>query len=294
MIPNQPTVTYSLRLPEELKARMEHSAANRKLSLNQYILDILEQHYSATGYLEGSSLIVGERTLDTRVKRLAHPPGMPMCHIFLDDDSRGREVACYVLGFSSQFIWQLQIDESRQYEVIREVGQALLHALNRQGIDVTRLEWCQFPTMSNRRILQIQDAKTRTGASIRSVDQFLVALKEGLWVDRLLNARAMTAIDGLTVDAAMTLFQQNKELKMENIIEFEPSKRFAKVEEAIDEAVDKARREGCTLRFNCNDFVMLIDSSSDANSLINRYWEFKHNEGVANGTIISVPLNGNW
>jgi len=77
---------------------------------------------------------------------------------------------------------------------------------------------------------------------------------------------------------------------MDNIIEFEPTKRFVKLEEAIEEAITKAREKECTFRFDCNGLILFIDSNSDVNTLMSKYWEFKHNEGIENGTIISVPL----
>lgn len=285
------SVTCTLRLPEALKTRLENSAAIRNLSLNQYVLDIIDQHYQAAGFVEGTNVTTNGRNLQIRIKQIkTHPPGMPMCWFFLDDVPRNMEVACYTFGFSSQFMWQLQIDERQQYRVIAEIGPSLLHYFNRQGLDITRLEWCQFPTIATRRILQVQDAKTRMGAYIRSAEQFLSALQEGLWLDRLMNVRSSSNLDGRTLDAALTIFQQNKEINMDKIIEFEPSKRFIKIEEAIEEAVTKAREEKCTFRFDCNDFVMIIDANSDLNTLIRKYWEYKHNEGIANGSIISTSF----
>jgi hypothetical protein len=288
---NSNSVTYTLRLPEALKTRMETSADNRKISLNQLILDIIDQHYKAAGLTQGTTISTNGRTLEIRVKQIQHPPGMPMCNFYLDDAARGMEVACYTLGFSSQFMWQLQVVESQQYQAIAEIGMALLHFFNRQGLDITRLEWTQFPTIDTRRVLQMQDAKTRTGVFIRTVEQFSSALQEDLWLDRLMNVLPSNRLDGRAIDAALVTLQQNRELKMEKIVDFEPTKRFPKVEEAIEEAVAKAREKQCTFRFDCNDFIMLIDASSDVNTLIDKYWQFKHNEGLANGTIVPVPFD---
>ncbi len=285
------SVTCTLRLPEALKTRLENSAENRKISLNQHVLEIIEQYYKASGFVDGTTIDANGRTLEIRVAKIkTHPPGMPMCFFYLDDPSRDKEVACYSFGFSSQFMWQLKIDESQQYNIIAEIGRALIHCYNKHGHDITRLEWNQFPTISNRRVLQIQDTKTRTEASIRSSEQFLSALQEGLWSDRLMNAHSRSNIDASAIDAVLTTLQQNKEIPMDTVIEFTPSRSFIKIDEAIEEAVEKAKTERCTVRFNCNDFVMIIDRNSDVNSLISKYWEFKHNEGVANGSIISTTF----
>jgi hypothetical protein len=273
------------------QSRLQNSADNRNISLNQHVLDIIDQYYTTAGFVASTSILANGRSLDIRVKKITtHPPGVPMCFFYLDDQARNMEVACYAFGFSSQFMRQLKIEESQQYNVIAEVGLALIHHFNRHGRDITRLEWNQFPTISNRRILQVQDAKTRTDSYILSAEQFLSALQEGLWSDRLMNVHSQSNLDGRAIDAALNLLQHNTEIRMDTVIEFEPSGRFVKIEDAIVEAVEKAKKEKCTLRFNCNDLIMIIDANSDLNSLLGKYWEFKHNEGLANGSIISVPF----
>ncbi|MFA6213261.1 MAG: hypothetical protein WCT03_03905 [Candidatus Obscuribacterales bacterium] len=285
------TVTCTLRLAEALKARLENSASNRNISLNQHVLDIIEQYYRAAGFVDGCGIQANGRSLELHVKPVsAHPPGLPMCFFFLDDPSRNKEVACYSFGFSSRFMRQLRIEESQQYNVISEIGLALIHYFNRNGQDITRLEWNQYPTISNRRILQFQDAKTRTDDDIHSVEQFLSALQDGLWSDRLVSVHSKANLDARAIDAALVVFQQSKEIRMDRVIEFEPSKRFIKIEEAIREAFEKAKKEKCTVRFDCNDLVMFIDATSDINSLIDKYWEFRHNEGIANGSIVSASF----
>ncbi len=287
-----PTVTYTLRLTENLKSRLERSACNRNLSLNQLILEIIDRHYQAAGFAQGSTIMVHGRPLEIRVKHVtSHPPGMPMCFFYLDDPSRERELACYSFGFSTQFMRQLNIIENTPYEAIAELGMALLHYYSRNGYDITRLEWCQLPTVTNRRILQVQDTKTTTGAYIRSLEQFMTALLEGLWVDRARSMPQRTIdLDGKTLEERLIECLKDEELPVDTIIEFEPSKSRLTVEEAIEEAVAKARERNCIYRFECNNFVMLIDTNSDTSTLINKYWEFKHNEGIANGTIATATF----
>lgn len=179
------TVTYTLRLAKDLRLRLERSASHRGMSINQLILDLVDQHYQAAGFVPGKGIKSGGRNLEIRIKDKHHPPGMPTCSFFVDDPSREREVACYTFGFSSQFMWQVHIEEADQYKVIEEIGLALIHYYNRLGRNITKLEWDQFPTISNQRILQVQDAKTKNGSYILSVESFLCALQEGLWDDRL-------------------------------------------------------------------------------------------------------------
>jgi hypothetical protein len=286
------SVTYTLRLPEKLKGRLEATATNRGLSLNQLILEIIDQKYLAAGFSDRMTVQTRGRSLVVRVRELKnHPPGMPMCHFFLDDPTRGMEVACYTFGFSEQFMRQLHIKEGQQYESIADLGLALLHHFNKTGLDITRLEWCQFPTISDRRIFQVQDGKTRgTQVFITSIEQFIAALHEELWLDRYLSVHAKRNLDARTLNELRQVAPQDKEILLDNIVEFEPTKRFAKIEEAIEEAVSKAKEKRCAFRFDCNDFVMIIDANSDINTLINKYWEFKHNEGIASGSAKNFPI----
>lgn len=77
----------------------------------------------------------------------------------------------------------------------------------------------------------------------------------------------------------------------QRVIDFTPSKQNALIEEAIAEAIAKARETGVTYRFNCNGLPMLIDSKSDADDLLNKYWQFDHENGVANGSILTTKIN---
>jgi hypothetical protein len=170
-------------MPARLKARLDRSAEALRTSVNQVIVDILDRKYKADGFTD-ASIVAGERKLSIRIESMSHPPGMPMRAFYLDDPVREREVAHYEFGLSSQFMWQTHIEQSDQYAQLEEIGVALIHYFNQLGRDIARLEWDQMPTVRNKRILQIQDAKTQSGEFILSLEAFLRTLKDGDWVDR--------------------------------------------------------------------------------------------------------------
>lgn len=74
------------------------------------------------------------------------------------------------------------------------------------------------------------------------------------------------------------------------IINFEPRKRFSSIDEAIREAIDKAKKTGDAYRFDCNGLPMVIDCNSDAEELLERYWKYDHEQGVTSGRIVTVPF----
>ena len=72
--------TYTLRLKDDLKARMERSAKKKGWSLNTLILDIIERHYQAAGFVEGNRLTSRTgRLYEIRVDASdSHPPDEPL------------------------------------------------------------------------------------------------------------------------------------------------------------------------------------------------------------------------
>ncbi len=75
------------------------------------------------------------------------------------------------------------------------------------------------------------------------------------------------------------------------IIDFQPSERFAKVEDYIKEAIAKAQETGQIYKLECNDFVTTVNSKSDAEELLNQYWQFRHDKGIADGSIATATVD---
>ncbi len=178
------TTTCTVRMPQTLKNRLDSRANRLGVSLSQFIVDALEAKFTTVGLIEGLELRSKDRVFEISIEPQGHPPGMPLAQFHLQDTATGTVAAVYTIGFSQQYMWQLGIDPAEQQFQLREAGLALLHYLNRGGIDITRIEWSQFPHHKTQRVLQVQDAKTADGRFISSVEGFTAALKDENWVDR--------------------------------------------------------------------------------------------------------------
>jgi hypothetical protein len=183
-IVNPETVTCTIRIPQRLKNRLDRSVETLGISLNQVIVDILESKYHAAGFIEDMKIRAGSRLLQISIQSVNHPPGMPERRFCLVEQQSESTLASYIIGFSSQFMWQLHIQQADQYSQLEEIGLALFHYYNGHGQDITRLDWDQIPTIRNQRILQVQDAITKSGQYILSPESFIGALKTDDWVDR--------------------------------------------------------------------------------------------------------------
>src|SRR6516165_2802200 len=121
------TTTYSLRLTDQWKGRLERNAENQGVSVNQLILDIIAQHYRTAGFHQGPTInLKNGRTLEIRVEQSKLDlPGMPTCWFYLDDPHRNREIASYQIGASQQLMRQFGVERKDEYTVVAELGKAL-------------------------------------------------------------------------------------------------------------------------------------------------------------------------
>ncbi|MBK8223871.1 MAG: helix-turn-helix domain-containing protein [Candidatus Obscuribacter sp.] len=72
---------------------------------------------------------------------------------------------------------------------------------------------------------------------------------------------------------------------------FEPRGRFVKIDDAINQAIEKAKETGGTYIFDCNGLSMTINKSSKADDLISKYWEFVHESNIKSGKTIEATLS---
>lgn len=73
--------------------------------------------------------------------------------------------------------------------------------------------------------------------------------------------------------------------------EFKPSRSRMTVDEAVKEAVHAARENNCRYVLTCWGFQMLIDSSTNVHAILESYWDFQHERGVENGSIVTTSFN---
>lgn len=157
----------------------------RKISVNALIVELLEEHYDSAGFPSGNQ-IVGRngRRMTVRVREdHNHAPGLPHCLFYIDDASTEKELACYTIGCSQQLLDRFAVNRDDQYKLTCELGIALLQYCNKVGMDITKLLWDQFPKDEYKRILNTKDLRTTTGFYMLSADDFIRALRDGLWQD---------------------------------------------------------------------------------------------------------------
>jgi hypothetical protein len=187
------SVTYTLRLPSLLKARLERSAESSSLSLNQFILNLVENHYRLAGYVETTELINRGRNLRIDVKPdPMSAPGLPLSYFHIDSVEREVSIAKYGIGCSAGFLRLIGFsDKSNVEPVIADIGMALLNYHSRKNRDIAKLKWNLIPGVSNVRYFQQQDLKTQDGAYLTSVEQLLAAMQQDIWKDRCLATQEL-------------------------------------------------------------------------------------------------------
>jgi hypothetical protein len=79
-------------------------------------------------------------------------------------------------------------------------------------------------------------------------------------------------------------------LNAPEIYNFVPSEPHAAVDRAIIEAIAKANELNRVYEFDCNGLRLVIDKNSDAAELLANYHEFDHQQGIADGRIVSTKL----
>ena len=208
------SVTHTIRMPESLKARLEHSAANQNMSISQFVVHVLEQHYLAAGFASREIVVSRGRNLEIRIAPINHVVGQPSLMFFLDDSMRKREIGAYKIGISAEVESRFLFEKGDVYQAIEEIGIALLHFYNRLGRNLGQLSWKQFPNDHSFRLLEPKDLKTNLGIHLMTLEEFLLALAEGQWTDRCdtaLSTDSLPNIDESVREALKRLWEENKQ-----------------------------------------------------------------------------------
>jgi hypothetical protein len=100
---------------------------------------------------------------------------------FVDEPKFEKERAYYLIGIGRTILRDWQVKD--KLTVAKEVGLALLGFYNRQGMELDRLVWDQYPGPDNdgRRVLQVAEVP-------ETLEQFLDLLMSGQWTDKFVKA----------------------------------------------------------------------------------------------------------
>lgn len=99
---------------------------------------------------------------------------------FVDEPKFEKERAYYFIGIGRTILRDWQVKDKAT--VSKEIGLALLNFYSRQGLELDRLSWTQYPGPDNdgRRVLQVAEVP-------ETLEQFLDSLMTDKWTDKFVE-----------------------------------------------------------------------------------------------------------
>jgi hypothetical protein len=176
----QKTTNISLRIPEEYRKRLQLQADKKGASFNAHVLRILEIHLMASGFGPTSVTSASGRLFQIRCEPYLDNVDETTWAFFIDEPKFEKERAYYLIGIGRTILRDWQVKDKAQ--VSKEVGLALLNFYNRQGLEIDKLVWNQYPGPDNdgRRVLQVAEVP-------ETLEQFLDSLMANTWTDKFVQ-----------------------------------------------------------------------------------------------------------
>lgn len=177
----QKTTNFTLRLPEEYRKRLQMQADKKGISVNAHVLRILEIHLMHSGFGPPSITSVGSgRLFEIRAELVHDTVEETTWAFFVDEPKYEKERAYYMIGVGRTALRDWNVKDKTT--VVKDIGMSLLNTYNRQGLEIDRLKWNQFPGQDNdgRRILQASEVP-------ESLEEFLAMLLNDSWKDTLVE-----------------------------------------------------------------------------------------------------------
>jgi hypothetical protein len=177
----QKTTNISIRIPEEYRKRLQLQADKKGLSFNAHVMRVLEIHLMSSGFGPTSYTSNSGRLFQVRYEQYLDNVDETTWAFFVDEPKFEKERAYYLIGIGRTILRDWQVKD--KLTVAKEVGLALLGYYNRQGMELDRLVWDQYPGPDNdgRRVLQVAEVP-------ETLEQFLDLLMSGQWTDKFVKA----------------------------------------------------------------------------------------------------------
>jgi len=175
----QKSTNFTIRLPEEYRKRLQLQADKKGISFNAHIVRVLEIHLMNSGFGPTSvTSAFSGRLFEIRAELAHDAVEETTWAFFIDEPKYEKERAYYLLGVARTVFrdWHTK-DKATS---AKEIGLALLNFYNRQGLEVDRLKWNQFPDNDGRRILQASEVP-------ETMEEFLDLLLTEKWKDEYLE-----------------------------------------------------------------------------------------------------------
>jgi len=176
----QKTTNISLRIPEEYRKRLQLQADKKGVSFNAHLLRVLEIHLMNSGFGPTSLTSTSGRLFQIRCEPYLDNVEETTWAFFVDEPKFEKERAYYLIGIGRTILRDWQVKDKAT--VSREVGLALLNFYNRQGMEIDRLHWSQYPgpDNDNRRVLQVAEVP-------ETLMEFLDLLMTDKWSDKFVE-----------------------------------------------------------------------------------------------------------
>src|SRR6516162_932431 len=175
------TTNFTLRLPEEYRKRLQLQADKKGISVNAHVLRVLEIHLMHSGFGPPSvTSNMSGRLFEIRTELMVDNVEETTFAFFIDEPKYEKERAYYLIGVGRTALRDWNVKDKAT--AVKDIGMSLLNTYNRQGLEIDRLKWNQFPGSDNdgRRILQASEVP-------ESLEEFLAMLLNDSWKDSFIE-----------------------------------------------------------------------------------------------------------
>ncbi len=174
------TSNISIRIPDDYRKRLQLQADKKGISFNAHVLRVLEIHLMSSGFGPSSLTSSSGRLFQIRFEPYLDNVDETTWAFFIDEPKFEKERAYYLIGIGRTVLRDWQVKDKST--VSKEVGLALLSFYNRQGMEIDRLNFTQYPGPDNdgRRVLQVAEVP-------ETLEQFLDQLNQDKWKDKFVE-----------------------------------------------------------------------------------------------------------
>jgi len=174
------TSNISIRIPDDYRKRLQLQADKKGISFNAHVLRVLEIHLMSSGFGPSSLTSSTGRLFQIRFEPYLDNVDETTWAFFIDEPKFEKERAYYLIGIGRTVLRDWQVKDKST--VSKEVGLALLSFYNRQGMEIDRLDFNQYPGPDNdgRRVLQVAEVP-------ETLEQFLDQLTQDKWKDKFVE-----------------------------------------------------------------------------------------------------------
>jgi hypothetical protein len=172
---------FTLRLPEEMRKRLQTQADDKRRTLSAHILRILDIHLLRSGFGPLTIKTPAGREFEIEIEHAHTSMDETTCVFKLNELKFDKQRAYYLIGVDRDVLEDWHVADG--VAVVKEVGVALLH-FHTSTKEIDCLKWNQpgnAPDFDGRRILRATDTQSAT------VGQFLDRLNQGNWSDRFVE-----------------------------------------------------------------------------------------------------------